>query len=110
MSKEKQIEEMAKILCGMKNGCDGCMFDKAHCIERNDAEAIYNAGYRKHTDGFLLKENGEIIPLLPKQSEGEWIWDREHSNYKCSLCGEYDIGVPKFCRECGARMKGGEDV
>lgn len=44
-----------------------------------------------------------------KQSYGEWIWDREHLNYKCSLCGEYDIGVPKFCRECGAKMKGGAE-
>jgi hypothetical protein len=46
MSKE-QIEGMAKILCGMKNGCDGCMWDKVHCNERNCAEALYNAGYRK---------------------------------------------------------------
>jgi hypothetical protein len=50
----REIEEMAKILCGMKNGCDGCMWDKLHCNERNYAEEIYNAGYRK-------------------QSEGEWI-------------------------------------
>lgn len=50
MSKEKQIEGMAKILCGMKNGCDGCMWDKVHCNERNYAEEIYNAGYRKATE------------------------------------------------------------
>lgn len=43
-----------------------------------------------------------------KQSVGEWIWDKEHSNYKCSLCGEYDVTTPKFCRGCGARMKGGD--
>lgn len=46
MSRE-QIEEISKILCGMKNGCDGCMFNKVHCNERNYAEEIYNAGYRK---------------------------------------------------------------
>lgn len=50
MSKEKQIEEMAKVFCGMKNGCDGCMWDKAHCHERNYAEEIYDAGYRKIPD------------------------------------------------------------
>ena len=115
MSKEKQIEEMAKILCGMKNGCDGCMFDKAHCIERNDAEAIYNAGYRKHTDGFLLKENGEIIPLLPKQSEGEWTNDNGRTLYKCSVCGHtcpYDAQADdisywtcNYCPNCGAKMR-----
>ena len=50
MSRDKQIEEMAKIFCGMKNGCDGCMWDKVHCNERNYAEEIYNAGYRKIPD------------------------------------------------------------
>ena len=48
--REKQIEEMAKIFCGMKNGCDGCMWYKVHCNERNYAEEIYNAGYRKMPD------------------------------------------------------------
>lgn len=47
MSKEKQIEEMAKLLCGMKNGCDKCMFSKAPCYEYTAAEKSYNAGYRK---------------------------------------------------------------
>ena len=58
MSRDKQIEEMAKILCGMKNGCDGCMFNKLTCSERKDAEAIYNAGYRKQSEvirGFVKR-------------------------------------------------------
>lgn len=90
ISEEKQIEEMAEIL--KFDACIGVGI--IHCRKMDDcnickATRLYEAGYRK-------------------QSEGEWIWDREHSNYKCSLCGEYDIGVPKFCRECGAKMKGGE--
>lgn len=100
MSKQKQIEqieEMAKILCGMKNGCDGCMWSKVYCNERNYAEEIYNAGYRK-------------------QSEGEWISNElggyEYAFY-CSECGWVD-GYPfndrhKFCPNCGAKMKGGEE-
>lgn len=47
MDKEKHIEEMGKILCRMKNGCDGCTWDKVYCNERSYAEEIYNAGYRK---------------------------------------------------------------
>jgi hypothetical protein len=100
MSKEKQIEEMAKVLCGMKNGCDGCMWDKVHCNERNYAEEIYNAGYRK-------------------QSEGEWI-DKPTGAYSrmqswCSDCGKHSgIGGIEsnrhkpYCPNCGAKMKGGE--
>lgn len=102
MSKEKQIngdckncnshiEEMAKDMC---NHCRTAFDNIGKCKYlicdevRKYAEVLYNTGYRK-------------------QIEAERVWDREHSNYKCSLCGEYDIGVPKFCRECGARMKGG---
>ena len=50
MLREKQIEELGKILCGMKNGCDGCMCDKVHCNEKNYAEEIYKAGYRKQSE------------------------------------------------------------
>ena len=50
MPREKQIEELGKILCGMKNGCDGCMWDKVHCNEKNYAEEIYKAGYRKQSE------------------------------------------------------------
>lgn len=94
MSKEKQIEEMAKIFCGMKNGCDGCMWDKVHCNERNCAEEIYNAGYRK-------------------QIEGEWKPIMQELGYcdtlECSICGEIiDVsqGDYKYCPNCGAKMKG----
>jgi hypothetical protein len=92
MSQEKQIEELAKIFCGMKNGCDGCMWDKVHCNERNYAVEIYNAGYRK-------------------QSVGEWIKDNtsnfEH-RYNCSVCDFRQVGKPTpYCPNCGARMGGG---
>lgn len=48
MSREKQIEEMAKDLCdieckGMK--CNTC--DTYGCEYRMQAEALYNAGYRR---------------------------------------------------------------
>ena len=79
--KNREIEEMAKILCGMKNGCDGCMWDKVHCNERNYAEEIYNAGYRKATDvaAEIFEEIEEVMRSLdrrymasgnPKQSWG----------------------------------------
>ena len=72
MSREKQIEEMARII----DDNHGFIVSSVET-----AEAIYNAGYRKQKDHFLLKENGEVVPLT-KQSEGiannatttgEWI-------------------------------------
>ena len=46
-----------------------------------------------------------------KQIEGEWIYQEDDFGlefYRCSLCGGEVIGTPKFCGDCGAKMKGGE--
>ena len=47
---KKQIEEMAQIICGRSKD-DICLIDKTSCDSScrwaRDAEAIYNAGYRK---------------------------------------------------------------
>lgn len=58
MNRDKQIEEMAKILCGMENICDESMYNKAHCYERNQVKAIYNAGYRKASE--VVREIFEV--------------------------------------------------
>ena len=54
MSRDKQIEEMAKILC-TDYDMGECMVDsfdclEGHCSKRERIEALYNAGYRKSTD------------------------------------------------------------
>lgn len=94
MDENKQIEEMAKIFCGMKNGCDGCMWDKTHCNERNYAEEIYNAGYRK-------------------QIVGEWKLGKSGCMYFCSSCGYSAFPREEeewnFCPRCGTKMKGGAE-
>ena len=79
----KQIEEMADII----TRTDPKSWAKAI------ATSLYNAGYRK-------------------QSEGEWI-KRNHSCY-CSVCGgEHGFAFTtgsahNYCPKCGAKMKGGE--
>lgn len=93
--KEKQIEEMAIDICKARNAYNGISCEKCRigCLYWEIAEAVYNAGYRK-------------------QSEGEWIKDKESKfehRYHCSVCGFYLIGMPtKHCEECGSKMKGGE--
>jgi hypothetical protein len=69
------------------------MWDKVYCNERNYAEEIYNAGYRK-------------------QIEGEWKM-KVYPITSCSVCGvlrsvEYQQGW-NFCPHCGAKMKGGAE-
>lgn len=62
MSKElekKQIEEMAKIVAGQRGyGCNeqdhcdmSCQVFKVGCIPHEDAQILYDAGYRKRRDG-----------------------------------------------------------
>lgn len=81
MSEEKQIEEMARDIeqTGMLDSYSRCEIV---------AEDLYNAGYRK-------------------QSEGEWRKDKNART--CSECGfQYwaRAGFFGYCPNCGAKMKG----
>ena len=86
MTIEKQIEEMAYITAKTDDTC------RASSI----ALALYNAGYRK-------------------QSEGEWekrtfiIFDSEKVGYRCSECNTTWDANTNYCPNCGANMKGGAD-
>ena len=85
---EKQvIGDMASII----------MVGNSLCLPSVDiAEALYNAGYSK-------------------QSDGEWekrtfiIFDSEKVGYNCSECNTTWDTETKFCPNCGAKMKGGAE-
>ena len=110
MDREKQIEEMCEIIASMI--CEAynplCDENKPHTCSRcyanstkigDFAEMLYNAGYRK-------------------QSEGEWIKSKS-GLYVCSECDKtcpYDAQADdisywecKYCPNCGAKMKGGTE-
>ena len=104
----KQIEEMARFMCGDCADYGTCKYDV--CEGNIDvATDLYNAGYRK-------------------QSEGEWKdqYNGKYANpiYVCSLCGKGTLLTPyinelhnmemtqalsPFCPNCGAKMKGGAE-
>ncbi len=86
MSRDKQIEEMAEVIYIAR---------RRLVYSEEIAEAIYNAGYRK-------------------QSEGEWKLHKDGSG-TCSECHfiqkdiwDYDH-YQHFCGQCGAKMKGGAE-
>lgn len=108
MSKEKQIDGMAKLVaakrgygCNEKDHCDmSCQVFKVGCIPHEDAKILYEAGYRQ-------------------QSEAEWV------DNHCAKCGMTPVGdetwtdhgltpprfelFMRFCPLCGAKMKGGAE-
>lgn len=101
MSKEKQIEEMAREMCHLSAECKTCQIcneryhgdDDDLCYFRCVAKEIINHGYRK-------------------QSYGEWIetqreWDFDpyfYTDYTCSVCGDREQDKRHFCPHCGAKM------
>lgn len=51
MDKEKQIEEMARVMCGYY-GTEKC-YDCRYCCDchiKQEANRLYNAGYRKQSE------------------------------------------------------------
>ena len=88
MSKEKQIDEIAKALM------DAINIKHGEAAMLGLAEIVYNAGYRK-------------------QSEGEWVKPSRYSEPICTICKksplQYFGMLPPFCPNCGAKMKGGAE-
>lgn len=108
MIEDKQIDEMAKLVCTFPqcinyNIIGGCKASKCNIADK--AEAIYIAGYRK-------------------QKEGEWI-AKDNFNGRCTIATCSNCGTEKafavlvsidtiatlypYCQKCGARMKGGAE-
>ena len=74
--REMQIEEMAQIICGRSKD-DICLIDKTSCDSScrwaRNAEAIYNAGYRKLPEDSIVLSREES-QALKKQIE---YWEYE---------------------------------
>ena len=124
MSKE-QIEEMARIIDNMEyNAYEIGWASDPKADSDKIAEALYNAGYRKQnevglreeitTDGFenleLAKERGWYrkkfycpnCDLLIKIE----TWDSKRMFGGGTILKSNEM--PKYCPNCGAKMKGGE--
>ena len=69
MDKQKQIEEMAKIIRVNCGECNTCKYlDELHCADLLSAEELYNAGYRKIPENavVLTREEYEKLGFVKK--------------------------------------------
>ena len=93
MSREKRIEEMVKVIDEFTEPLSARDIHKAEFSEQF-AEALYNAGYRK-------------------QSEGEWKVNGVYfKTLNCSVCDYTANSIyekTNYCPNCGAKMKGGKE-
>ena len=113
--KNKQIEEIVKIICQYRADDGKCTCNQHQfgvrncadpCVYRDIAEQVVDAGY---------------APVV----HGEWETDKEDIEWGnslkkkyCSVCGKrpwYDrinreFVLTSFCPNCGAKMDGGSDA
>lgn len=95
MSNKKQIEEMAKVL---KDYTKENHIMASHTILENYAEALYNAGYRKQSEGkFVMDDLGNVCTVCGRTYDPQF-------DIKPRIIKEF-----KFCPNCGAKMKGGSE-
>jgi hypothetical protein len=106
MNKEKQIEEMAEVMCG---GCaDGKECMQCLCADWYRAEKLYNAGYRKQSEGENISQ---MHPSDEFICENCGLIIRECCRYEINeddgdeICYEFPY---RFCPRCGMKVKGGE--
>lgn len=92
LDKDKQIEEMAKIMCGFDDEeCEHCITCSYHngCACEEDAKNLYNAGYRKASDVAreIFEEIGKILYKYDK------IAERDKSEYGELIVGDIACAI-----------------
>ena len=105
MSKEKQIEEMALIICGFKD-CTSCIsrMGLRKCGAKAYAERFYNAGYRKQSEWISVEERlppagkgvlvcfDHLVSIDFMRSDGQW----NTFNADSSKCVTHWAPIPKM--------------
>ena len=90
MSRDKQIEEMARDICHLTVSCEECVMlarktgrsKKQYCKAMQYAERAYNAGYRKASDIFEEIEEGVKAGISALQFETNHIHRKvKHETY-----------------------------
>ena len=113
MSKEKQIEDIRKVIGNCVDVVPGVCRSTPCSLCK--AERLYNAGYRKQSEGEWItkhRHRGGFRTVTVTDSFGEkhtgMVDERwECDDLYCSICGKiaHDAFL-NYCANCGAKMKG----
>ena len=99
MSEEKKLEEMTEIIKSTLDDLGSGNFSfTGDEISTMFAKALYNAGYRKQSEGIANNAT----------TTGKWVW-KSNGYMKClhcSCCGRQEEWETTYCPNCGAKMKG----
>ena len=96
--------------------CDHCSFEPADLISRADAiEAVVAWTVEDRPHEVMPTDLVERIKALPSADavQGEWKCMGDCGVTECDQCGwsiEEYVGDYNYCPNCGAKMKGGNDV
>lgn len=83
------------------------LVDHIHACMENDRLM------RTATKEEILQMVADVPPAQPQRIEGRWIDVTKTGGaelWKCSECGELELEDSYFCPNCGADMRGDEDV
>ena len=114
MNEEQQIAEMANIphKC-IKSSCEDCIKNDRKCTDYKQAEALYNAGYRKVTDGAVVltpeervEEMKEINKTLAERDvlKAENVRLKEVIADQNELCWNCKKSVKEFAEKLKAKL------
>ena len=56
----------------------------------------------------LLLKNNEQVPTFEERPQGEWIIVND-VYCECSFCKNKEVKFSKYCPECGAEMRKGDE-
>lgn len=99
-----QIEEMANIphKC-IKSSCEDCIKNDRKCTDYKQAEALYNAGYRK------VPENAVIIPAEERDEEmkeiNKTLAERDELKAENERLKEVIAAQNELCWNCKKSVK-----
>ena len=98
----KQIEEMARLLEAACTEKPDISCSRAQCSECRAID-LYNAGYRKQSEGEWEYEHETYGKILCSNCKGESLLIPAHDHF---LMAHFEYVYSNFCPHCGARMKG----